>query len=374
MSLAGLGFRNSFRRPVRTVLSVLGIAFCIMLMLTVSGVSQRYITLVDQSYSIYSTNVVVVSRGSLLVEGIPLGGDMPEGTSSLVDGVSGVTSTTPILFVVDTQQLVPRNITIGIPIQNFTMFGRTAQIHLEGRYPTSMDQVVVGGYLAGVSNLSVGSTMEEGGVSLEVSGILSTPNLILGNAVIMPLQTAQATQGYAGLVSAILVGFDGVPPAALAQRIDSKIPSVLAINPIQSQSFASPLTSSVGTIGESVEVLSIMLAFLFVAIISSVNLMDQKDELLTIRAIGSSSSSMMKVALAETGLVSLVGFVLGLPLSAVSTAIAFQESAGIPVLYSLSNAFGVIPLQAMLLAGLTVVGFGMMVGAATITAMLRDMK
>lgn len=374
MSLAGLGFRSSFRRPVRTVLSVLGIALCVMLMLTVSGVSERYVTLVDQSYSIYSTSVVVVPRGSLLVEGIPLGSAMPEGTASLVDGVSGVTSTTPVLFVVDTQQLVPRNITIGVPIQNFTMFSRTTQVRLEGRYPTSMYQVVVGGYLASVSNLSVGSTMEEEGVSLEVSGILSTSNLILGNAVIMPLGTAQATQGYIGLISAILVSSDGVPPAALAQNIDSKIPGVQAINPAQSQSFASPLTSSVRVIGESVEVLSVVLAFLFVAIISSVNLMDQKDEFLTIRAIGSSSGSMMKVALAETGLVSLVGFVLGLLLSAVSTAIVFQESAGIPILYSLSNAFGVIPLQTMLLAALAVVGFGMAVGAATITAMLRGMK
>ena len=345
-----------------------------MLMLTVSGVSQRYVTLVDQSYSIYGTSVVVVSRGSLLVEGIPLGGAMPEGTSSLVDGVSGVTSTTSMLFVVDTQQLVPRNITIGIPIQNFTMFGRTTQVQLKGRYPTSLDQVVVGGYLASVSNLSVGSTIKEGGVSLEVSGIISTSNLILGNAVIMPLETAQITQGYAGLVSAILVGSNGVPPAALAQRIDSEIPGVEAINPTQSQSFASPLTSSVGVIGESTEVLSVVLAFLFVSIISSVNLMDQKDEFLTIRAIGSSSGSIIKVALAETGLISLVGFVLGLPLSAVSTAIIFQESAGIPVLYSLSNAFGVIPFQTMLLAGLAVVGFGMVVGAATITAVLRDMK
>lgn len=374
MSLAGLGFRSSFRRPFRTVLSVLGIALCIMLMLTVSGISQRYVTVVDQSYSIYSTSVVVVSRGSLLLEGIPLGGAMPEDTSSLIDGVSGVTSTTPILFVVDTQQLVPRNITIGIPIQNFTMFSRTTQVQLEGRYPTSMDQVVVGGYLASVSNLSVGSKLEEAGASLEVSGILTTSNLILGNAVIMPLETAQAAKGYAGLVSAILVGSDGVPPAVLAQRIESKIPGVLAINPAQSQSFNIPLTSSVGIISESIEVLSVTLAFLFVAIISSVNLMDQKDEFLTIRAIGSSSGSMMKVALAETGLVSLVGFVLGLPLSAVFTAIAFQESAGIPVFYSLSNAFGVIPLQTMLIAGLAVVGFGMVVGAATITTMLRDMK
>jgi len=374
LSLAGLGFKNSFRRPVRTVFSVLGIALCVMLMLTVTGISQRYVTVVTQSYSIYSTDVVVVSRASILVEGIPLGGAIPQATSTLLDGVSGVATTTPILFVVDTQTLVPRNITIGVPVQNFTMFGRTTQIQLEGSYPTSADQVVVGHYLAGISGLSVGSTIEEGGVSLEVSGIISTSNLILGNAIIMPLETAQSVQGYDGLVSAILVGSNGVPPGVLSQRIDSTIPSVEAIEPSQSQSFTNPLTSSVGIISESVDVLSVILAFLFVAIISSVNLMERKDEFYTVRAIGSSSGSMLKVALAETGLVSLIGFVSGLLLSAASIAIIFQEYAEIPFTDSFHNIFEVIPPPVALLAGLLVVGFGMLIGAVAITAMLRDMK
>jgi ABC-type antimicrobial peptide transport system permease subunit len=343
-------------------------------MLTVSAVSQRYVTVVTQSYSIYSTSIVVVSRASLLVEGVPLGGAIPEGTSALLDGVSGVASTTPILFVVDTQQLVPKNITIGIPMQNFTMFGRTTQVQLEGSYPTSTNQVVVGRYLAGISNLSVGSKIKEGGVSLEVSGIISTANLILGNAVIMPLETAQVTQGYTGLVSAILVGSAGVPPDILSQRIDSKIPGVVAIDPARSQSFTNPLTQSVGVISESIDVFSVTLAFLFVSIISSVNLMERKDEFYTIKAIGSSSSSIMKVALAETGLISLIGFFSGLLLSGVSTAAAFQQYAGIPFLDSVYNIFDAIPLPMVLLAGVIVVGFGMFVGTTTITMMLREMK
>ena len=374
MSLTGLGFKNSFRRPVRTVLSVAGIALCVMLMLTVSGISQRYVMVVTQSYSIYHSDVVVVPRASLLVEGIPLGGAIPEATSALLEGVSGVAATTPILFVVDTQQLVPRNITIGVPIQNFTMFSQVTQVQLEGNYPTSSDQVVVGGYLASTSDLSVGSMIKESGISLEVSGIISTSNLILGNAVIMPLQTAQSTQGYVGLVSAILVSSAGIQPRVLSQRIESKLPSLVAIDPAQDLSFTNPLTSSVGILSESVDVLSVTLAFLFVAIISSVNLMERKDEFYTMRAIGSSSGSMMKVALAETGLVSLTGFLSGLGLSAVAIAIAFQEYAGIPYLDSLFNTFGVIPLFTAFLAGFVVVGFGMLVGAITITLMLRDMK
>jgi ABC-type antimicrobial peptide transport system permease subunit len=374
LSLIGLGLRNAFRRPFRTVLSVTGIALCVMLMLTVSGISQTYVTVVNQSYSIYHSDVVVVSRASLLVEGIPLGGAIPEATSTLLDGVSGVAATTPILFVVDTQQLVPKNITIGVPIQNFTMFSHVTQVQLEGSYPTSSDQVVVGSYLASTLDLSVGSTIKEGGTLLEVTGIVSTSNLILGNAVIMPLQTAQSTQGYDGLVSAILVSSAGIPPDVLSQRIDSKLPSVVAIDPAQDLSFTNPLTSSVGILSESVDVFSVTLAFLFMTIISSVNLMERKDEFYTMRAIGSSSGSMMKVALAETGLVSLTGFLSGLGLSAVAIAIAFREYAGVPYLDSLYNTFAVVPPSVAFLAGFVVVGFGMLVGAITITVMLRDMK
>jgi ABC-type antimicrobial peptide transport system permease subunit len=279
-----------------------------------------------------------------------------------------------MLLVVDVRHLVPTNITIGIPIQNFSMFSRTTSIRLEGVYPTSDDQIVVGNYLATVSGLAVGSTVKVDGVSLNVSGIISTSNLILANAVIMPLQTAQQALGYSGLVSAILVSSKGVRPDTVIQTINSTIPGVVAIDPALSESFTSPLVSSIGTITYSIDVFSIALAFLFVTIITSVNIMEQKEEFYTMRAIGSSSGSILKVTLAETGFISTSGFVLGLVFSAVAIAAVFQTYASVPFSASLSSTTTLLPLRLALFAGLVVVAFGMLVGGITMMSMLRKLK
>ncbi|MDG6991381.1 MAG: ABC transporter permease [Nitrososphaerota archaeon] len=374
MSLVALGFRNSFRRPVRTSLSILGVALCITLMLTVAAASQRYTAIVTQSYSLYDSQVVVVSRTSLLVEGVPLGGAIPEGAVSLLRAVNGVSSATPILLVVDVRQLVPTNITIGVPIENFSMFSRSTPIRLQGTYPTSSDQVVLGNYIAGKLNATVGSTIRVGGTGLTVSGIISTPNLILGNAVIMPLATAQLTQGYAGLVSAVLVNSHTLGPSALIQNIDAAIPGVTAIDPARTQSLTTPLISSLGTLNYSVDLFSMFVAFLFIAIISSVNILEQRDEFLTMKAIGSSTASVLKVTLAETGLMATAGVLLGLLLSAVATVGVFYLYASIPLVPSFVTAFEVTPVSRLLAAALAVIGLGMLSGGVATASVLRESK
>lgn len=371
MRLASIGFRNSFRRPVRASLSILGIALCVVLMLTVTAVSHRYTAVVGQSYSLYSSDIVVVSRASLLVEGIPIGGSIPQQAVGLVEGVKGVASATPMLLVVDVTELVPSNVTIGVPIQNFSMFASINTISLRGSYPAEPDQVVVGSNVARQGGLHVGSNITEEGTTLTVSGVLSTSNLILSNAVIMPLATAQATQGYVGLVSAILVdsqpGFEG----NLTQAVDAAIPGVSAVYPSESEQLTNTLVSSVSSLNDAIDAFSLVLAVMLVSIIAGVSIVEKKDEFATMWALGGSTSSVMKVALAETGLYAAAGFVIGLGLSIVTASAVFQVYASVPLSASVRSIFSLIPPQAVALAGAVVVGFGLLVGAAATASLSR---
>ena len=374
LSLARLGLRSAFRRPAWTALSIAGVALCLMLMLTVAGVSGRYVTVVKQGYEIYSSNVVVVSRASLLFEGLPLGGILPEALIQQVTAVPGVASATPILVVVDVNRLVPSNVTIGVPIANFSMFGKVSPIQLKGSYPTANDQIVVGSYLARTSNLTVGSTLDERGTTLEVVAIISTPNLVLSSSVIMPLSTAQATQGYAGFVSAILVTSSGPDPAVMAQRIDSEVPGVAVVDPMASGFLSNPVLSSISTVNESVQVISIVLAFLFISIISAVNVLDQKEHFWTMRAIGSSSRSIIAVSLSGAAIVCLAGAVAGSVLAVIATAVSFQVFALVPFLATVSDISSLVAPSSFLYACLAVVGFGTLVSTMATVGVLRELK
>ena len=373
MSLAVLGFRNSFRKPLRTGLSVAGVALCIVLILTVVAVSGRYTSVVEQSYSIYKSDLLVVSSTSLLIGGIPVGGAISDVTASQIGGVAGVESATPILLVVNVQQLIPSNITIGIPIQNFSMFGRATSVQLRGAYPEAANQVVVGQYLASSAGLAVGSTFKEENMTLVVAGILDTPNIVLSNALIMPLQTAQSTQGYAGLVTAVLVNTLG-QSAPVADRINSAVPGVVALESARGQSFVEPLISMVDTFDFALGAVAVILALLFVAVIVSVNIFDQRDELSTMVAVGASSWSVHKITIFETLLFTAVGVAGGLLLSVISTALIFQRYASIPLSVSFSNISVLLPQVPTIVACGGVMASGVLVGAIATSTIVRDLE
>ena len=371
MSLAVLGIRNSFRKPLRTGLSVVGVALCIVLVLTVSSVSGRYTSVVEQSYSIYKSDLLVVSNTAILIGGIPVGGAIPYSTVSQIGGVAGVASATPILLIVNVQQLIPSNITIGIPIQNFSMFGMATTVQLRGSYPTGPDQAVVGQYLASSTGITLGSTLKEGSTSLVVTGILDTPNIVLSNALIMPLQTAQAIQGYAGLVTAVLVNTVG-QSAPTADRINSEVAGVVAMQSARGQSFVEPLISLVGTFDFVLGAIAIILALLFVAVIVSVNILDQRDELSTMVAVGAPSGSVHAVALCETLFVSAAGVLAGVLLSVLATAFVFQKYASIPLSVSFANLSVLLPRTSTIVACGGVVACGVLVGALVTSRIVRD--
>ncbi|MDG6937717.1 MAG: hypothetical protein JRN42_04140 [Nitrososphaerota archaeon] len=372
MSLASLGLRNSFRKPLRTSLSVAGIALCIVLVLTVTAVSVRYTTVVDQSYTIYNADFIVVSKGALLLGGLPLGAVISQGAVSEVASVKGVTSATPILIVVDVNGLVPSNITIGVPIQNFSMFASATPLTLEGSYPESADQVVVGNYLASTGGLGVGSTIHEAGAVLTVSGVMHTSNVVLGNSVIMPLQTAQASLGYSDLVSAVLVDTDNAT-AGVPASIESAVPGVGVLSYGASQAITAPLLSSVGTFDIAMAAVASVLAGLFVTVITTVNILEEREELATMVAMGASGWSVLRVTLAETALVTLAGGVAGAVLSGAATAFVFERYAGLSLPVSLGTLATILPPTDAVLAVAGVLAVGVAVGVAATVGAVRSL-
>ena len=160
----------------------------------------------------------------------------------------------------------------------------------------------------------------------------------------------------------------------LTQEIDASIPGVLAINPSQTQRLAAPLLATIATVNGASEVFSITLALLFVSIIGSVSVLERKEEFATMWAIGGSSSSVLRVALAETGFISVIGFLLGLFLSVAATSLLFQVYAYVPAITTFSQPTAVIPLQAMFIAGLAVVGLGLLVGWLSVYSLPKEVE
>jgi ABC-type antimicrobial peptide transport system permease subunit len=194
----------------------------------------------------------------------------------------------------------------------------------------------------------------------------------------MPLETAQTTQGYDGFVSAFLVSSSGGASAAstedLIGSIDAAIPGVEALNPAQSEVLTSPLVSSVSLINGGVDSFSELVAILFVAIISMVNITERRDEFLTIRAIGSSYRSLLKIGVAEVGLIAFAGVLLGLLLSSVAIGWVFWIVISVPMQTTIPQFFQLVPLSTILYASLGIIAIGVLVGSLVTATMTRNLK
>ena len=76
--------RSLFRRRIRTFLCVLGIALGVMPIIAVGATTTRYFSVIKEMNLLYSGDVVVVAKGSIFIQAVPIGGSLQE---NIVDEV-----------------------------------------------------------------------------------------------------------------------------------------------------------------------------------------------------------------------------------------------------------------------------------------------
>ena len=119
--------RNLFRRRIRTFLSVLGIALGVIPIVAVGATTTRYFSIIKEMNLLYSGDVVVVAKGSIFIQAVPIGGSLQENIVNKVKQVEGVKTAVPMLCVIGLStykysltQLVPLNVSVGMPPGNWS--------------------------------------------------------------------------------------------------------------------------------------------------------------------------------------------------------------------------------------------------------------
>ena len=132
----------------------------------------------------FSGDITVVAQGSIVVQAFPIsGGNLPEDTVGEVKRIEGVRNAVPMLVffgfeLEDVIQLVPANISIGIPSESWGILIGSTPLEPDGRWPSansSAKEVIVGPSLVDQYNLALGSTIKIKDHNITVVGILDTP-------------------------------------------------------------------------------------------------------------------------------------------------------------------------------------------------------
>ncbi len=368
MSLTNLAFRSLRARPLRAVLSTLGVALGVAVLFAGMATSAG----VDAS--VRSTVNDLVGRSDLRVAAFGETGLSPE-TVALIGGTPGVATAAPALErrtylagSLDDTALPPPVTVLGI---DPTTDARLHDLVLVAGSPLSSPDehsALITEHLAAQDGLAVGSpiSMQAAGdpIDYRVVGIVAGDGPLtgaFGRTVIVPLSTAQAVFAETGVTRVDI----GLAPGADRDTVSAALQSRLTAQPYvlsSPQDLAAALAASTADFKSTTALIAAIALFAGAFLIFntlSMTVSERIREVGLLRAAGARRGQVMSFMLTQALVLGVVGSLLGLVLGALLAAgmVAFVRTVG-----SVTLERPALPLDAIVFA--LIVGIGVTLAAA----------
>jgi ABC-type antimicrobial peptide transport system permease subunit len=327
-----------------------------MLIIAIGATTEKYVNTIREMNVFYHGNVVVVPRGSFFIQAVSVGGFFQEGVVETLRTVEGTKTAVPMLFILGLPtyegviQLVPSNITVGIPEGNWSVLTRSLSLKPNGSWPSASDgnkEAVIGAYFSSKYGVSVGSEIEINKEKLRVVGILDVPlssTSFLGGTIIMPLGTVQEVYDYRELISMVVVEpEDGITEEDLSDRIEAEVLGVGALTGDERNEVIAPILSDIESWSLGIRSVVSSINMILIMVVSMMNVFERRRELATLDALGIPMSSIVRVVVTETGLIGLFGWFIGIPLGIIAALLIVYFYTLGPLSILLSNIFGLVP-------------------------------
>lgn len=331
--------KNVFRRKMRAFLTISGITIGVLALVVMGGMAEKINLLVDGGTRYYGDKVIVADAtdGGAFAMAPMSTGSIPD-----VEAVEGVrrASASLAMTLEDGQGGV-----VGMPalIIGTDLRGRDLEsfkiTYSEGRAlkPGETGAVVIGSDLVKRLGAKVGEKVTVRGEKFEVVGIsektLSAPDtqvtMSLADAQRLYLQTIPTTMRDAVDADTFATQLavypeTGVDPDKLAKRIEGEIENVSATGPSAFREQVVAQTQMLSAIVYGIALVSLLVGGLSVINTMTMAVAERTREIGVRKAIGATDGAVMKQFVAESGVIGLVGGLLGL---ALGTAIVYGLNA-----------------------------------------------
>jgi putative ABC transport system permease protein len=312
MSFLHVIFRGLWRRPVRTGLTVLGIAIGIAAVVALVGMASGYEKSVGNQLDTIGIDVVVSNMQ---------GGIMPKAfAESVRDDIAmlpGVTEANATLMQMLSVEAAPMMVVYGREWGSFTWDSFAI---VEGRLPRDENEpaVVLGKLAAEVLRKKTGDRLPVEGMDFTVVGIVDGASVLENGAINMALPRFQEAAGYEGRANFVNVRVAaGADRVALCASIEERHPGLRAVVADEvvgtSQGFrlARAMSWSTSLLAIIVGVLGVMNTMLM-------SVFERKHEIGVLLALGWQRSRIMALILCESASMGFVGGVVGVGLGALT--------------------------------------------------------
>ena len=374
--------RNLLRRRLRTSLCISGIALATIFIIAIGSTTSNYTKVIREMNIFFSEQIVVVAEGSMVVQAFPvIGGNIPENVIDRVTQVEGVKTAVPMVVrfgyqVESVIQLVPTNVSIGVPPGNWSTLVGETPLKPGGQWPTSTldkNEVVVGPSLATQLNIAPGSKITMGKRNLTVTGILDTRSALLSRAIILPIQLAQHLfYGHTMWINMIIIELETTEAREeVAKRIEEEILGLKALTAQERNEIVEPLLSDIDTWNIGLNSVLYLLSMILVMMVAMINISERRRDFATLDAIGAPKRTMFRIVVTETAFIGLIGSLTGGFLGSIAAIFIVSVYTDIPLALFFTDLLNFVPPLFMVTILISTVIVSVIAGIISAIATLR---
>ncbi|HMD31321.1 MAG TPA: FtsX-like permease family protein [Candidatus Acidoferrales bacterium] len=336
-------WNNLRARPIRTVLSVLGVALQVTFVLLIVGMTLGWVN--DWQKRVEGVGADILFQPPNASIFIQIGNAvLPESLAENLQAVSGVDEVSPVLVIANQKTL---DIVYGIDFKSFNALSK-GFVFVSGGPFANPDDVMVDDLHAAKHHLRVGDKVEIFNREMTVCGVVRHGK---GARSFIPLATAQEIAGAEHRVTLFYVRSTGKTEAT-RQEIVRSMPGYQ----VRSMQDYLTLMNSSNLPGMKpflrvMIILGVSISFLVVLLTMHTMVLERTREIGVLKALGASRLEIARLFVAESSMMAAMGVAIGLTATFLARAFLGWWAPGLAVLLTLdwiANSVGLAFLGALL--------------------------
>lgn len=330
--------RNIWRRKVRSALTIFGVAIGVFALTTMGALASSLNHSIGVGLDYYSHRIILgAAGGGTFGAAFSTGPRVPDSLAqqaAVIDGVQQAYPTVSLVAADDQSGFGSPSLVLGAP-PDAAAQDPTQLTVAKGRRLTGPDagKVVIGSTVAARKHAAVGDTVTVLGQPFTVVGILQYINSDPDNYYLVNITDARAlmqaqttfTPGAAGLVTNInVIPKSGVDTTTLASTLEQKFPGTQATPPAKIRKQVESASQVLNLIVLGSALIAVLVGSLSVINTMLVSVSERRKEIGIKRVVGARHRHLLKEVVSETGLIGLIGGLVGF--AGGSAVVAFINS------------------------------------------------
>ena len=309
MSFLKFIIKNPFRRRTSAILSIVGIAIGIVVIVALGGITEGLVDTFEDTIHAGGADFQISGKET---------GDSAYGTNTIdaswtdkIANVSGVEEAYPIYVVLTSVGDDYMNTLIGIDPAGTTM----ADISIkEGRiFEDNADEVIMGEIYADDNNYSVGDTIEVNREDFEIVGIYETGDSNMAGGVFTSISRVGKLMDDEDSISNIYVKVEkGADAQEVADRIDAKYgDNITTITSVMEMEQMADMLNMLQASTWAISLLAIVVGGLGIINTMLMSVFERTREIGVLKAVGWSNRKIITMIVGESLVITIVSAIIG---------------------------------------------------------------